>query len=596
MVRRLSLFLIGLAALPALALAEVQLDVSDGPEELAEDLRAASLLVAADENPEATTQDVIAAARADYARLVGVLYENGYFGPVVSIRVNGREAANLSPFSAPSAIRSLDIRVNPGRSFTFGRAEIGPLAPGETPPEGFRSGEAAATPVLREAAEAGITGWRQAGHATAAVTGQQITARQAQAILDAQIRLNPGPRVQFGELIPQGHVRMREDRIREIAGLPTGEVFDPEELDRAAERLRRTGTFRSVSLEERPPDANDVMDIAATLPEAPLRRFGLGAEIASSDGATLSGYWLHRNLRGGAERLRFDAEISGLGGDSGGADWSLAGRYERPGTLTPDTNLVFEADLQRLDESTFTEDLFEVQAGFDHIFSDQLDGSIRFGLRISEIEDGFGSRRVTLATVPIGLTYDSRDNALDARRGYYAELGLTPFLVLEGTGDGGGLRSSLDARAYLGLGPEARTRLAGRVQLGSVDGGDITDLPPDFLFYSGGGGTVRGQPFRSLGAVQNGVASGGRGFAGLSAEIRTDLNEQFGLVAFADGGYVTTGSLFDSGSASEWHAGAGLGLRYNTAIGPIRLDVATPVSGDNTGERVFFYIGLGHTF
>ncbi|QBY02028.1 outer membrane protein assembly factor [Rhodophyticola sp. CCM32] len=574
--------------------AEVRFDMGDGSDDLRDALRAASLLVTTDADDTATVQDRVAAARADYGRLLAVLYEYGYFGPTLSIRINGAEAANLSPFSPPARVTEMDIRVTPGRGFRLGRAEIGPLAPGTELPEGFRPGAPANTPILRHSAEAAITGWRSVGHATADIAGQTITARQDEAVLDADITVAPGRLIRFGDLIPQGQQRTRPERIVEIAGLPRGAVFDPDTLENAAQRLRRTGTFRSVALEERTPDADAIMDIGATLVEAPLRRIGFGAEISSSDGITLSSYWLHRNLLGGAERLRFDAEISGIGGDTGGTDWELAGVFSRPATFRPDTTMIFDVRLAGLDETTFRETLFETSLGFERIVSDELTVELGIGLRASDISDAFGDRDVLLATFPARATYDRRDNPLDARAGYFAELDLTPFVVLDGAGNGLGLRATLDARGYLGIGAENRTRLAGRLQLGTIDGGAFTDLPPEFLFFSGGGDTVRGQPYQSLGALQGGISSGGRGFAGLSAEIRTDITDTYGLVAFADGGYISAGSLGDTDG--DWHAGAGLGLRYNTALGPIRLDVATPVTGDDAGNRVLFYIGIGHAF
>lgn len=592
---RLRAFLLSCVLLyPGIAGAEVAFDVPGGSDDLIDALRATSLLARTDAEEGTTIQDRVAAARADYARLLGVLYEYGYFGPVISIRLNGREAAELSPFSPPARIDRAAIRVETGAAFRLGRTDIAPLAPGTELPEGFRTGAPANTPVLRETAEAAITGWRQAGHATADIGRQSITARQHEAVLDADISVSPGPLVRFGDLMPQGQQRTRPERIREIAGLPRGEVFDPDTLETSEQRLRRTGTFRSVALEEQTPDANAVMDIGATLVEAPLRRFGFGAEISSSDGGALSAYWLHRNLLGGAERLRFDAEISGVGGDTGGADWELRGVFTRPATFRPDTALIFDTRLAGLDEPTFEETLFETSLGFERLISDELTTRFGVGLRFSDIDDAFGSRQIVLATLPTSATYDRRDNPLDARNGYYAELELTPFTVLEGTGDGFGLRAVLDGRGYLGFGEDDRVRLAGRVQLGTIEGGAFTDLPPEFLFYSGGGGSVRGQPYKSLGATQGGTSSGGRGFAGLSAEIRADITETYGLVAFADGGYISAGALGDTNG--DWHAGAGLGFRYNTALGPIRLDVATPVTGDNAGQRVLLYIGIGHTF
>ncbi len=560
------------------------------------DLRATLLAVsrlAELENPAAATgQEVLAAARADYSRLVAALYEQGYFGPEVSIRINGREAANISPFQSLTQHSDIEIFVDPGRAFTLGRADIAPIAPGTDLPEGFVTGARAGTPVLRQTAEAGISGWRDVGHGIAEISRQSITARQDDAELDVEITLAPGPVLTFGQLVPEGQQRMRPDAIGRIAGLPHGGQFSPAELDRAAERLRDTGAFSSVAFTELPPGPNDVMDIGATVVEAPLRRIGFGAEVSSDDGVGLSAYWVHRNLFGGAERLRLDAEVSGLGGESGGFDGLLSAIYTRPATFSPDTDLSFGVSLEHLDEVTYTEDSFEIYSALDHQFSERLSGSLGVTFAYSEIEDAFSRREETVFSLPGDLVWDSRDSDLDASRGWYLEGGLTPFASL--TGGGAGARLTFDTRTYLGIGQENRTRFAARFQGGTLEGGDITTLPPDWLFFSGGAGTVRGQSYQSLGALQNGVDTGGRSYLGGSFELRQDLFGNFGAVGFVDTGFISADTGW-SGDG-EWHSGAGLGVRYDTAIGPIRLDVATQVGGDTAGDDFFLYIGIGHAF
>jgi len=575
----------------ALAQTGLRFDAGTAPDDLRAALLAASRTQAVMAEPGAPAQDILAAARSDYARLLAVLYEFGYFGPEISVAVNGREVAAMSPFQPPASVQSVAIAVDPGRAFRLGRTEIGPLASGTILPPGFAPGQPAGTALLRRTAEAGIDAWRGAGHATAVISGQQITARQQEARLDADITVAPGPVNQFGALIPQGQGRMRADRIARIAGLPEGARFDPETLARVADRLRETGVFSSVGLIEEPRPGSTAVDIRADLVEAPLRRIGAGAEIASQEGLALSAYWLHRNLWGRAERLRFDAEASGLGGADGGFDALLGVQFSRPADLTPDTTLRFGLQFEHLDEVLFTANSIEAELGLAHRFSDNLTGDLAVMARVSDITDAFSERRVAMLALPATLTLDTRDAAFDAASGWYGETGLIPFTMFE---DGSGIRMTADLRGYRGFGADNGTRIAARLQLGSVAGGDISAMPPDWLFYSGGAGTVRGQGYQSLGALQGGVATGGRSYLGASLELRQDLAGNFGAVGFADFGLISTDAW--GAGASDWQAGAGIGLRYDTPIGPIRLDVATPVSGNGAGQDLFLYLGIGQSF
>ena len=140
-----------------------------------------------------------------------------------------------------------------------------------------------------------------------------------------------------------------------------------------------------------------------------------------------------------------------------------------------------------------------------------------------------------------------------------------------------------------------KVTLALRGLLGSVAGPDITLAPADFLFFSGGSDTVRGQDYQSLGVdLRPGVTIGGRSFLGLSSEVRVKTGENLSVVGFYDAGYVGEESFYDG--SGEWHTGFGAGVRYDTTIGPIRFDLAVPGSGPGDSSGVEIYIGIGQAF
>ncbi|MFC7705896.1 autotransporter assembly complex family protein [Plastorhodobacter daqingensis] len=580
----------------------VRLTAPGADEELLDLLRNASLALQQQENGATTAQELLAAARSDYGRLVGVLYGAGHYSGVVQIRVDGREAATIPPLSAPSQITLVEVLVAPGPQFTFSRAEIAPLAPDTELPDGFAVGQPAESNLIRDAATAAVDGWRAVGHAKAATGAQQITADHRSARLSAQVSMVPGPRVTFGDLVVTGQRRMRPERIQEIAGFPTGEVFDPEAIARSADRLRRTGVFRSVALSEaddlRP---GDVLDVTAAVVEELPRRLGFGAEIASTDGARVTAYWMHRNLRGGGERLRLDAEVGGIGAQSGGLDYGLTARLDRPATFTPDTSVFVFTGVERTSERDYDADRAFVSVGLAHQFTDRITGEVALDLRYERVEDELGRITYSTLALPTRGIWDRRNSTLNPTGGTFLEATVTPFAGLSDAA-GHGARLSFDGRAYRGFGSDDRFVVAGRVQGGSVIGAGLFETPREFLFYSGGGGTVRGHPFQSLGVEtpytgtrpSDGATflrTGGRSFLGASAELRARVWRSIGLVGFADAGFVGADSFGDG----EWHAGAGIGIRYDTGIGPIRLDVAAPVRGDSD-DGVQVYIGIGQAF
>lgn len=585
-----------LAAQPAAAFDNLNFSTPGIDEDLRSQIENNSALSAAQDEDRTGTQDVLAAALSDYGVLLETLYANGYYGGTISITLDGREASEIPLLSSPETIDTVRVTVVKGPSFKFGTTRVAPLAPDTTLPEDFTSGSTARAGLVGEAADAAIDGWRQVGHAKADLAYQDVTANHRAQQLDVDIGIAPGPELRFGRLITVNDSAVRTAAQRRIAGLPTGERFDPDVVDDVTRRLTSTGAFSSVTVREADrPNPDGTLDMELRVIDAKPRRFGFGAELSSLEGLTLSSFWLHRNFMGGAERFRVDGEVSDISGNTGEIDASITARLEVPAAIArlgPDTDAFFQAALASENEPTYTSNSIDLTAGLTRRFTEDLTGELGLGLNYSETEDDLGYREFLLLTMPLSLTWDKRDNDLNPKSGWYIGAEATPFLNVNDTGSGARLYG--DLRGYYGIGESKGTVLAGRLQVGSVVGPELDETQPEFLFYSGGAGTVRGQPYQSLTVdLGNGDETGGRSFLGLSGELRQDIGESWGVVAFADAGYISAEAT--PGSGGEWQSGAGLGVRYQTGIGPIRLDVATPTGGD-TGSGVQIYIGIGQAF
>ncbi|MCT8331283.1 autotransporter assembly complex protein TamA [Albidovulum sediminis] len=590
----LAVLLLATAVGPAGALEQLEFLTPGAEESLRDDLLAASLLRQLREDGRGDPSEVLAAAREDYARLTGALYAQGYYGGEIHILLDGREAADIAPLDVPDRIDAAAIRIEPGPRFRFGAARMRPYARGTRLPPAYADTKPALSTAIADAANAGVDGWRAIGHAKASLAGQTIVADHGLQTLDSLILLEPGPKLRFGRLTIRGQDRTRTDRMYEIAGFPSGEVFDPDALDEVSDRLRRTGVFRSVAVDEaEAPNPDGTLDIAISVVEEAPRRFGFGAEISSSDGVELSAYWTHRNLFGGAERLTLEGEISNIAGVADATDYRIGARLERPATLTADTSFFLTAEAERYELGDFTVDQLTFGTGLAHVFSSELRGEVALEYtyaRVDVLDLDITFKQVAL---PAFLEWDRRDDRLNATKGFYLKAEATPFLGFDATGSGAQVKG--DFRAYRRLGGGERVVLAGRAQLGAVFGPSLAETPPDYLFYSGGGGTVRGQPYQSLGAAgaigTRTFETGGQSFAALSGEIRTRVTDTISVVGFYDAGFIGAEDFANG----RWHSGAGLGLRYDTGLGPLRLDVAAPVSGD-TGSGVQLYLGIGQAF
>lgn len=589
--------LLGLAAASAQALDRLDISVAGGSEDLKAAVEAASQLRTLQTEGQTNPQDLLAAARADYARILAAMYAKGHYSVDIRIQIDGREGAAIPVLEAPRAISTIRIAVDPGAPFRFGLARVRPLPPATRLPKEFQTGAVAESGAVASAVDVAIKAWREDGHAKAFVAAQNVVADHAARRLDADIALSPGPRLRFGHLEIVGEDRMRERRVRKIAGLPEGETFSETELRRAEARLRRTGIFASVALtEDAQITAPDLLGVTATVVEQKPRRYSFGAEIASLDGISLSAAWLHRNLMGGGERLGIAADVTNIGSGESGVDYGLEVTLDRPATLSPDTTAGLVFGYAHEDEIDYTLDSVTFGLKFSHIFSETLTAHAGLTYDYLDGRDPGGAFIFRNLSLPFGVTWDKRDVANNPTKGFYLDAEAKPFAGFGTTGSG--LRATLDGRTFRSLGEPGKVVVAARVQAGAILGSGLLETPRDDLFFSGGGGTVRGQPYRSLGiAVTRGFGPefliGGKYFLAGSLELRTKVTDKIGVVGFVDWGSIGLDGF--TGSLAESHAGAGLGLRYDTGLGPIRFDIAAPISG-TTGDGVQIYVGLGQSF
>jgi translocation and assembly module TamA len=196
--------------------------------------------------------------------------------------------------------------------------------------------------------------------------------------------------------------------------------------------------------------------------------------------------------------------------------------------------------------------------------------------------------------VPITAVYDTTDSKLDPTRGVRVGATVAAYPTFLG--------STLDLfeakghmSAYYSLDEDSRYVLAGRVAAGSLAGSSLDDIPANLRFYSGGGGSVRGYAYDSLGPLgPNNSVIGGRSLFEASAEVRIKVTDTIGIVPFFDAGNAFAANFPDFKDPLQM--AAGLGLRYYTAIGPIRVDIAAPINRRSGDKPVAVYVSVGQAF
>ncbi len=324
---------------------------------------------------------------------------------------------------------------------------------------------------------------------------------------------------------------------------------------------------------------------------APLRTVAASVGYSTSQGIRAEASWQHRNLlppNGGVTFRVVGAEREQLAGvELRRLNWRqrdltlvLGASFD---TATQDAfnarTLTFSAGIAR-ETNLIWQKKWYFSAATEAVVSTERDKSAA----------GEPERTYYIAAVPLSLTYDGSDNLLDPRRGFRLTGRASPELSFNGDVFGY-VKLQAEASSYLPLGD--RLTLAARGHVGTIAGAAQRDIAPTRRFYAGGGGSVRGYSFQAVGPqAADGTPTGGDSIVEASVEARIRFGD-FGVVPFFDAGEVDT-SLIPR--FRDVRYGGGIGVRYYTGFGPVRIDVATPVNPRPGDARVQFYVSIGQAF
>lgn len=574
------------------------LNESSGDADLKEALETSSRLFQDKEKPVSGDLGLAIKARDDRDRLLAALYEQARYGGVVNVKVNGQDIDTLppDPVFPDGAPVPVEITVTPGPVFTLGDIVLKGDAIGRKPDEYLKPGARADSTLIIRAGEKVIEDLKEEGRPLAKLTERSVIADHATNTVDVTIAADGGPVAPVGAVTVTGTKTVDPTFVASYSRLNGGRPYSPENLRKASERLRQLGVFSSITIKEAnqlAPDGTIPMTIEVS--EGKHRYFGAGAQYSTTDGFGIQGYWGHRNLFGRAESLRLEGSVSRIGEttDVGNLDYSAGLLFAKPGAFGPASTFNASLKAQLLDPDAYNATIFTAAAGVTFELSDTDTISAGGELAWADVDDAFGTNEYLTAAIPIEYVRDTRDNKLNPTAGYRASINAKPSYEINGQSFFSSFEGS--ASAYLGLGEENRFVLAGRLNAGVLAGGDgLASIPANRRFYLGGGGTVRGYSYQEI-SPRNGDDEilGGRSYVNATLEARIGITEKIGIVPFIDAGTVSANTAPDF---SDIRAGAGIGLRYNTPFGPIRLDVAVPLNAYPGGTKYGIYAGIGQSF
>jgi translocation and assembly module TamA len=560
-------------------------------EELLKTFRRQSALEA-DRKDAANAAQIGRRSRSDADLLAELLRSQGYYDATVEPRTE----------RVDGGLRVV-LAAEPGQQYRFvtvdlpGLGAAGPNAPKLRDAFAVKSGDPVIAADVIAAGTALTRALGQNGFAEAKVGEQRIEINHETRLASLVLPVDPGPVARFGSIRVTGNPPFSAHHLATIARFKRGDLFKQSKVDDLRRALIATTLVSSADVQLVPVDGGRTVDLAVRLDPAPSHTIAGELGYGTGQGARVEVSWTSRNFFNpeGAVTLR---------GVAGTREQLLAAQFRRSNFVQRDQvlNLQASAGHQKFDayeaRTILLSGNIERQSNF--IWQKKWTWTYGAELLATDEQGAFDrsgikeTRTFLIGALPLGLGYDGSDNLLDPSRGFRLSGRLSPELSMH-RGSFGYTRAQFDASVYRPISDAVVA--AGRIRLGTIVGSSAFDVAPSRRFYSGGGGSVRGYGYQQLGPKDvDGDPIGGRGLAEFGLETRIRLRQfggNFGIVPFFDGGSLTTKSL---PSFSNWRLAAGVGVRYYSSFGPIRVDVGVPLNRQKGDGPVAVTVSLGQAF
>ncbi|MBU1669406.1 BamA/TamA family outer membrane protein [bacterium] len=396
--------------------------------------------------------------------------------------------------------------------------------------------------------------------------------------VDINMSIDKGVKRYFSKTDIHNSSHVDNELILEEIEYAEDELYNVLKLEESYDNIYRLGAFEKIKMEADFNNSEGKTPIHIVLEEGKTKEFASNLGYDTEEGARGGVAYIDHNFFGNLREFRAGLKVSQRGYK---ADTSFYDpRIKVP--LLEKISFRNELGYSKWDYDSYVENLFTERVTFGKSFIG-LEHFFGFQLEHSEIESGipaFLSGNYLINSLFYRVLIDKRDSAMDAKNGYYTSLYVEKAMKE--------IASEID---YLKVLAEARyiKEFKPMVFAFKVKAGTISEETPPFKhFFLGGAMSNRGYEYRDLGPHSSGYPLGGLSIIDGSFESRYYVTDNFSLVGFIDASKLSEEVNDFSG---DWYRSYGLGLRYLSVIGPLRLDVGYPTEGGFA-----LHLGIGQVF
>ncbi len=550
-------------------------------------LRDASDLVNLQERPPPSLNGIRYRISSDLPKLLKVLRAYGYYDATLTsdIELKKEETAEIT------------IHIYAGPQYTLKSYQVfhgdctipaNILCCTPFTPEllGLQLGAAALSVHLVNAELNLLTELSKCGYPLASIEKRKVIVDMQEKELEAASCIQEGPLSQFGPLSIYGLKSVKPKFILERIAWEEGQIYNSEKVESTQKRLLNSDLFSSVLIShEEELDEKGKLPLKMRLSEAKHRQIALGIFYATVDGPGGMFTWTHRNLRGLGESVALNGEFSKR---------YLAGTltYKKMDFFVEDQTLRLFGQIERQNITAYIAFLYRAASFLEQKVDSRRNVSVGLEVQHINVADSANNGTYDLIDLPFFARYNNADDLLNPTKGFSIVYQPHFFQSLN-QGSTHFIKQRLTLTFYLPL-KQKWFVFAGRVQLGSIAGARQKNIPLPILFLGGSEDDLRGYRYLTVSPLnEHDKPLGGRSAIFLSAETRFRFGN-LGVVPFADFGTVTFKELPTVGT--QWFKSIGLGLRYFTFFGPLRLDVGFPLDRRSIDPAFRIYASIGQAF
>jgi len=432
--------------------------------------------------------------------------------------------------------------------------------------------------------------------------------------VDISFEIDSGQLYHFGDIHIEGNkAYVQEEVIHRAITFKSGEKFSAKKIDESRRNLFDLNIFRTavVKMGDAETEKNTV-PIDIQIKPRKQRSVKLGVGYGTDDGLRLQAGWSYRNLTGRADRLTLRARRSDI-------VENIYAEYLLPYFLSARNNLASTTGYEREEKDYYTLKQTSTEANFNHKLGGNWFSSLGYNLENNRpedvrVEDAEGevdprdTENYLVSSVKVSIAHTTVDDVLNSRKGTVVSLSFEDASGYLGS-EIDYIRPGIEGRVFIPMPWEMV--FAARIDFRSIQEKKDTDyIPISKQFFLGGSKSVRGYGYEKLGVIDEDDVI--KDVSGLSSfisniELRFPIYKEFGGVLFLDAGALDPDSFRVDFNSLRYTSG--LGLRYNTIIGPIQLDFgyqlnpAKSTSSDDSSlvrllnrDRWYLHFNIGQAF